>query len=458
MVAMTDSVDWSAEDAEAFLTDLIREGIKYGLEHFRLLLDQLEHPEAQNPWIHVAGTNGKGSTTAMVEAILRAHGLATTMFTSPHLVSVRERFRVDGRTVPGDLFAAAAAPVARASSRLVDLGQDRPTFFEANTALVFELAARRSGSWGVAEVGLGGRLDATNVLTPEAAAITSIGLDHMKTLGPTRERIAYEKAGVAKPGIPLLVADVGPGPLSVIEAEAARRGAPVEVVRPRTEGVRLDREARRLVFDLHSGERRYPGIRLPLLGAHQLSNTALAVRLVEVAFARRGLAIDAEAVVAGLSEVWWPARFDIREGDPQTVLDAVHNPEGMVAFEGAWREVFGNTRAVVLFGACGDKSLTAMLSPLARIASTMVFAQSGVKRAAPASDLLARWHQEGHGYVPAKAEADLQTAWDKARTIARNEGRPLVVCGSLYLLGDLMKLPDGPPVDRPLPRPSTRVA
>lgn len=433
-----------------FLNDLIRTGIKYGLENFGRLLDHLDHPEQGARWVHVAGTNGKGSVSAMVESLLRAHGEGTTLFTSPHLVHPRERFRVDGRPVSPEVFTEAMAPIQAASARMEADGHGTPTFFEACTGLTFELAGRRPGTWGVAECGLGGRLDATNLLVPEVGVITSIGLDHTKTLGDTLELIAAEKAGIAKPGVPLLVSSCIPeGPRKVIEEVARGKGA--EVLAPESEilDARLDGTHRVMRFSLRTPEATYTDLELPLLGPHQLANACLAVRALELALGRQGNAVDPEAVRRGLATVRWAGRFDHRHFDGgEVLLDAVHNPQGMQAFMSVWEQCFPGRRATVLFGACSDKNVDALLRPLAGFASEFVFAQAHVRRAAPA-DLLAERYLElalpdapPCGVAPSVAEG-----WDLAWNAARARGELLVVCGSLYLLGDVLALPGSPDVD-----------
>lgn len=433
--------------ASAYLRALIRYGIKYGLEGFAEALRRLDHPERAARWVHVAGTNGKGSVSAMVESMLRAHGYPTVLFTSPHLVSERERFRWDGLPVGDAPFIAAMDRMAAVTESMEADGLEVPTFFEACTGLAFTLAGMRPGCWGVAEVGLGGRLDATNLLEPACAVVTSIGLDHTKTLGETLDQIAAEKAGIAKPGRPLLVAPgIAPEIQAVLRAEGQARGARVEVPRTALTRARLDGPAGRMRFDLATEAGRYPDLELPLLGEHQLGNAALAVRSLEVALANAGCPVDPEAVRAGLAGVRWPCRFDVRDHHGLTlVLDAVHNPQGMDAFMQAWRARFPGRQAVVLFGACSDKSVDAMLGPLLEIASELVLAQASTKRATPAAQLEAQAQELG-ATMPLSRPEGVAAAWQHAQARARARGDLLVVCGSLYLLGDVLALPGAPPV------------
>jgi dihydrofolate synthase/folylpolyglutamate synthase len=437
-----------AAGAEAYLTGLIRPHIKYGLDSFRSLVEALGRPQDRIPWVHVAGTNGKGSTTAMVEAILRAAGLPTATFTSPHLVSLRERFRIDGRPAPGGIFTGAVRRLAGAAQAHELSGDTRPTFFEGCTATAFLTAAARPGTWGVAECGLGGRLDATNLVVPECAVITSVGLDHTKTLGPTLVHIAREKAGIAKPGVPLLVPPGLPrAVLATIRREAAARGGVVHVANGHLSGIHLDPAGRCMRFALRTPRADYGELAVGLLGEHQVANARLAVEACELALARRGRSLPPEAVRAGLAAVRWAGRFDMRRWHGlEVILDAVHNPQGMAAFLRLWSAVHGDRRATVLFGACGDKRLPEMLGGVAAVGSRVVFARAGVRRASPTERLLAEWRRLG-APRPAEAMEDVGAAWQRAVDLAREHREPLLVCGSLYLLGDVLALPGSPGVD-----------
>lgn len=437
-----------ASGAEAYLTGLIRPHIKYGLESFQALSEALDRPQDRVPWVHVAGTNGKGSTTAMVEAILRAQGMPTASFTSPHLVSLRERFRRDGRPAGDAPFTEAVRRLAGAAQAHELGGDTRPTFFEGCTATALLVAAARPGTWGVAECGLGGRLDATNLLTPECAVITSVGLDHTKTLGPTLRHIAREKAGIAKPGVPLVIP---PGLPHAVEAtirqEAHARGGVVHVGDGHVSEVRVDPATRRTRFRLRTSRADYGELALALLGEHQVGNARLAVAACEQALARRGYALAPEAVRRGLDSVSWAGRFDVRRWRGlDVVLDAVHNPQGMAAFLRLWRDVYGSRRATVLFGACGDKRLTEMMAGIAEVGARVVFAQAGVRRASPAARLLEEWTRQGRTR-PGVAAGSVAEGWAQAMELARAHGEPLLVCGSLYLLGDVLALPGSPGVE-----------
>ena len=262
--------------------------------------------------MHIAGTNGKGSVTAMVDAALRAAGHRSARYTSPHLVDLAERFVIDGRPVGQDALVTAVADVRDAIDGLLAERAltVQPTFFEVTTAVAFELFRRAGVEVAVVEVGLGGRLDATNVVSPIATAITSIAFDHQKYLGSTLRAIAFEKAGIIKPGVPVVVGELDPEAATVIERIADERGA------------ELIRTSARDAADFTVG----------LPGAHQLANAAVAARLLTLLDAR-GISVSPEAIAAGLAHPEWPGRLDLRRlpDGREVLLDAAHNPAGAAA-------------------------------------------------------------------------------------------------------------------------------
>src|SRR5687768_8240826 len=272
---------------------LERFGIKLGLDNIRALLAALGNPERAWPSIHIAGTNGKGSVAAMVERALRAAGLRTGRYTSPHLDRVEERVAIDGAPVDRAIFEGVTAQVLDAVDRALADGTlaVMPTFFEVSTAVAFEIFRRRHVNVAIVEVGLGGRFDATNVLTPKITAITSIALDHERHLGHTLSDIAFEKAGIAKPGVPLVIGPL-PGEAAAKVAEvAAAVGAPI------------------IAAQATALDRRYPSVKLALPGRHQLENAAVAVAILE-RWSMTMTNISTDAIVAGLSDCQWPARLE----------------------------------------------------------------------------------------------------------------------------------------------------
>ena len=296
-------------DPFTYLFGLEKFGIKFGLDNISTIVARLGHPERAFQSVHVAGTNGKGSVVAMVDAALRAAGHRSARYTSPHLVDLTERFTIGGQPVARDRLAAVVEEIRDTIEQLRAEGAlaVQPTFFEVTTAAAFELFRRARVDVAVLEVGLGGRLDATNVVSPIATAITSIDFDHQKYLGNTLSEIATEKAGIVKPGIPVVVGELHPEARAAIEAVARRRGSPV---------------IRATAVDVGN-------LTVGLRGAHQRANAAVAVRLLQVVGAS-GLALPRQAVADGLADPHWPGRLDLRRlsGNREVLLDAAHNPAG----------------------------------------------------------------------------------------------------------------------------------
>jgi dihydrofolate synthase / folylpolyglutamate synthase len=404
-------------DPLPYLLSLEQFGIKFGLDNIVALLGRLGHPERAFTSVHIAGTNGKGSVTAMVDAALRAAGHRSARYTSPHLIDLRERFVIDGTPVSQQALVAAVADLQRTAEAMVGDGTlaAPPTFFEVTTATAFELFRRAGVSVAAIEVGLGGRLDATNVLQPAATAITSIALDHERYLGSTIEEIAFEKAGIIKPGVPLVVGDLPPAAATVIDRVARERGA--EVVRTSL----LDVE----------------GFTIGLAGAHQRSNAAVAVKLLDVVD-RRGIAVPRTAVARGLERPDWPGRLERRvlSGGREILLDAAHNPAGAAALASYLTTQAGGPRPLV-FGVMRDKDAAGMFTALLPAVSHLILTRASTKRSAEPSDLEAQAREIRDLPVitaPSAARA-LEIAWRISPRI--------VVAGSIFLLGDVIKALEG---------------
>ena len=360
-------------EAEAFLFDLPRfteqgaAAMKPGLERMHALLGAMGEPHTRFRSVHVAGTNGKGSTASMAAAVATAAGLRTGLHTSPHLHDLAERFRLDGVPAPHAWIAGA---VARFRSAFEAVG---PSFFEATVALSFLYFAEQAVDLAVVEVGLGGRLDATNVLRPEVALVTSIGLDHADLLGDTLEAVAREKAGIAKPGVPLLTSAEGDGVLAALRETAEARGAPFASVWDEVEIGALEATGDGLVFDLTTPLRIYERLAVGLPGRHQVGNAALAVRAAELAVT--AVREDAAPVYAGLADVrklgGLAARCEVVSRSPLVLADVAHNADGLRAALAWARGLVGGT-LYVLFGTMRDKDLTAMIGALAEAGAVVL--------------------------------------------------------------------------------------
>ncbi len=358
----------------------------------------------------MAGSNGKGSTSALLAAMSSAAGLRTGLYTSPHLESVEERLRIDGRAISPDELAGLLERIVETAS---------PTYFEAVTAAAFLWFAERQVDLAVMEVGMGGRLDATNVCEPELSLITSISLEHREHLGDTLAAIAREKAGTFRPGRPALVWLEDPEPSAAVRTVAAELGTDLRFA---PELVTIRKDGQRVRLTTPGGEH---DLELALPGAHQARNLALAVLAAEE------LGIGSEAIAEGARSCRWPGRLERVDlpGDRVVLLDAAHNPEGATALAEFLDQASGPVD--LLFGALGDKDAADMLGPLAKRARRIVLTTPASDRARPPEDLAA--------LLPGRDEVEIVPDLGQALERALRPGARLVVCGSIYLIGEVRK-------------------
>jgi dihydrofolate synthase/folylpolyglutamate synthase len=419
-----------------FLFSLERLGMKFGLENMRRICEALGHPERAFRSIIVAGTNGKGSVTAMTSAALDAAGYRSARYTSPHLEHIEERFVIAEREVATADLEDAADAVQTVVERLVGGGglETLPTFFECATAIAFELFRRASVEIAVVEVGLGGRLDATNVITPMAAVITSIDFDHQDLLGETLESIAREKAGVIKPGIPVIVGPVAPGARAVIEATCRDQGARLV---PAAERVRVTSSMAgtaggETTVSLEAGDHHLEDVTLALRGGHQVVNAAVAFCLM-TELESIGVRLDRRAMRAGLTNARWPGRLERRRWrGAEVLLDAAHNPAGAHALADYLR-VTGWTGVTLVIGVMRDKDIAGILSALLPCCSVLVCTTPSSPRALSAESLAALAAEVPSAPPRVVAIAD-PTA---AMTYACAAGARVVAAGSIFLIGPL---------------------
>jgi dihydrofolate synthase/folylpolyglutamate synthase len=412
----------------AYLASRARFGIKFGLETMRAVAEALGHPQRHFPSLLVAGTNGKGSVVAYVDAVLRASGLRVGRYTSPHLVHVSELIVVGGREIAAAELAAAVGRVRVAARRLVDCGRipAHPTYFEVLTGAAFDHFRRRRVEAALLEVGMGGRLDATNVADPVASAIVSIDWDHEQYLGDTLGAIAREKGGVMRAGRATVVGRLPPEARSALVAEAARVGA--RLVDAWQGATLAERDGR---LTIRTPRRSYSGLR-PLLGAHQAGNLLVALRLLEEA-EDAGLAVDAARVAEAIDAVRWPGRLQWIPGDVPLLLDGAHNAAGARALAAY---LAGLPSVVLVFGVMEDKDVTAMAGALLPLAREAVLVRAPGKRAASPEAIAAR---AGAAAARAHRAAGLAEGLRLGRALAR-PGEPVVVAGSLYLVGEALRI------------------
>jgi dihydrofolate synthase/folylpolyglutamate synthase len=410
-----------------FLDSLEIVGIKLGLDQIRALTDRLGRPQDRFHSIVVAGTNGKGSVTAMIERGLRAAGVRTGRYTSPHLVRLEERFAVDGGTASEKVVDSALARVEAASRSLTAL----PSYFEATTAAAFEIFRDAGVEIAVLEVGLGGRLDATNLVDPIAVAITAIDFDHQAYLGHTLQAIAREKAGVIKPGCLTVLAE-NPSAIRQIVEETCDRLSARLVYAPEGAAVVASISDGATDLSVRTPHRAYDAIRLRLRGRHQVDNAVTAIRLLEELRRPGGATLSAEAIRTALEDVEWPARLElIRWKGDDVLLDGAHNPGGVRMLAAYVEETYGRKLPVVA-GIMRDKDIDEMIRGFARIASHFVFTAPAASRAARPDDLVRAAARVAPG-IPAVTFDRPSDALKHATSL----GHPVIVAGSLYLAGEI---------------------
>jgi len=431
---------------------------KFDLAHMRVLLAALENPERRFPSVLIAGTNGKGSTAATLASILQASGLRTGLYTSPHLLRINERIRINGEEITDGKFALRHDVVERTAERLIEDGELpwHPSFFEMLTAIAFEHFATGKTDLAVLEVGMGGRLDATNVVEPRVCVITDVALDHQKFLGNTVTEIAREKVGIIRAGGVVVTLPQTPEANdaignAILELDAKPVSAvpyvpPVSPAAPNyfksksftTEGTGSIEETRETIS-------RYPLqvmgkeilVETPLVGRHQLRNVALAIAAAEE-LSKQGFVITPGTIERGIRETRWPGRFQVisaRNGQPEVVLDVAHNPAGAWALRSALSSYYEDRRIVFVFGAMRDKAIGEISEILFPLAECVIATCAENPRSATPEEI-----REAASRVQTEMELspDIRSALERARVLAAADGI-VVVTGSIYVVGEAMR-------------------
>jgi dihydrofolate synthase / folylpolyglutamate synthase len=447
---------------------------KFDLAHMRVLLRALDHPERRFPSVLIAGTNGKGSTAAMLASILRASGLKTGLYTSPHLVRINERIRVNGNEITDEDFATLQGKVDLVAGKLVEQAELpwHPSFFEMMTAIAFEQFARERVDLAVLEVGMGGRLDATNVVDPRVSVITDIALDHQKFLGDTVGEIAREKVGIIRPGgavvtlpqqpeandlIGNTILDLGARGVNAVPYVPPVSPGSTQYLVPSTEQDR-DGDEELLVAEVAKEEHAevaektaakfiygYPLevlgeqilVETSLVGRHQLRNVALAVAAAVELHQQGFSGITAESIERGIRETRWPGRFQViaaRAGWPEMVLDVAHNPAGAWALRSALSERYEDRPLIFVFGAMRDKAISEMTEILFPLAERVIATRPENPRAASPEEIRQAALRTG---VDVETVEDVKLAVERARVLA-GAGAVVVITGSIYLVGEVM--------------------
>jgi dihydrofolate synthase / folylpolyglutamate synthase len=394
----------SYKETLAWLYGLQRFGIKLGLENIQRLLNDLQivGGSADAPWkvIHVAGTNGKGSVCAMINSICRAHGYRTGLFTSPHLITFRERIRVCG----GMISEKAVTENLITIRKVIDDWDPYPTFFEVTTALALKHFSAAKIDFVILETGLGGRLDATNAILSNVSVITPIDFDHQQWLGNTLAEIAGEKAGIIKPGVPVVCATQPPDAERVIRSRATELNAPLRVV-----------------------NESYARSPVALRGRHQRQNAALAVAALQAA----NLQLDEETIARALAAIEWPARF--QKWDERTIIDGAHNVSAARVLANTWRELFHDCKATLILAVLSDKDLRGICGVLAPLADSALLPQIRSERAA-SPKALAKVLSDVTPSLPCSITSTI----DDALALARAKPNPILIAGSLHFAGEAL--------------------
>jgi dihydrofolate synthase/folylpolyglutamate synthase len=406
-------------------------GQKLGLETMQYLLRLMGNPQESLRFIHIAGTNGKGSVAAMLHAVVSKAGYKAGLYTSPHLVSFCERFQINGRAI-------AEADVVRFVEQIKPLLEKvgahpefrASTFFEVITAMALQYFHEQKIDVVVWETGLGGRLDATNVVTPLVSVITNIAFDHTQYLGETLAQIATEKCGIIKPGVPVVTASVAEEPLHVIQRTAAERGCRLTTIGRDVRAVRLNEDEQCQRVELTGTRHQYGPLTIPLLGAHQTVNCATAVAALEAT----GLAVTPAQVHDGLMQTAWPGRFQIVNHEPVVVLDGAHNAAAAERLAATLREHFAGRNLTLILGVLKDKNYDQMCQILAPLAARVLCVPVNSERTSE-PDQLARWCKAANAPAKITVARNLVEAYAQTR---QENAEVIVIAGSLFLVGEAL--------------------
>lgn len=417
----------------SWLFSLRRFGSKPGLERISHLLRMRGDPHERFKAIHITGTNGKGSTTAMATSILRATGFSVGMYTSPHLSSFTERILVDGEPISVEevvRLVEEIRPIAEEIGERPDLGH--PTFFEVTTAMGFEYFAERGIDIAVVEVGMGGGLDATNVIHPLVSVITNVSLEHTEVLGKTVLEIAQKKAGIIKEGSELITAAEQPEVLRLFERICEERGSRMFVVGRDIECERLRHSLEGQWFNLKGLRGCYENLQMPLLGSHQLRNASCAVGAVE-ALSLHGIKIGEQSIREGLRKARWPGRLEVVQRRPLVVLDCAKDPKAAENLSRVVKEEFSYDRAIVVISISSDKDIPSMINSLSRVADQFIVTRHRVMRRAADPAIIAREIERNS--KPYEVVESVGRAVERALEVA-DDGDMVLITGSVFTVGE----------------------
>jgi len=421
-----------------YLYGLQKHGIKLGLNNTGRLMSILGMPHRSFHSVHTAGTNGKGSTSAALASILIESGYKTGLFTSPHLVSFTERIRINDRQI-------SESDVISIASEIKDLIKDsdlNPTFFEFVTAMAFHYFAKNNVDWAVIETGLGGRLDATNVLQPELTIITNISLDHCDFLGTTISDITYEKAGIIKEGIPLITSSSVPEIVQQLSDAALAKRSEIHIYNKDYKSSLLEMDDKHITID-YSGYDEFSGISVPLSGRYQVYNTSMAIRAAEILM-RKGFSITGSSIRNGLEKLHMEGRFECISDSPTVILDCAHNPGAADALADSLMEIFPDKEIILIAGIMDDKNITDILGPLIKISGPVILTRPAYDRAASIEKLRNTVNtliKENPALTDKKVLAieNISDALRSAKELLK-ENSIILITGSFYTTGEVKEI------------------
>ncbi|GAB7388679.1 bifunctional tetrahydrofolate synthase/dihydrofolate synthase [Bacillaceae bacterium] len=423
-------------DALAWLHGLKRFGVKPGLERMNWLMERLGHPERSLRFVHIAGTNGKGSTAAFLASVLQQAGYDVGLFTSPHLGSFANRIQVNGNDIPEQEVIRFVREVKPLAEELRASGLGAPTEFEIVTTISLLYFARVAYPYIVIwETGLGGSKDATNVVVPIASVITNIGYDHINVLGGSLAEIAREKAGIIKPGVPLITSDQCPEVMEVLRDASLRKKAALYGLGDQFRAVPLAVTPEKQTFRFEGPYRSYDDVEIALKGPHQVKNAAVALMTLEVLRQFYAFVIEEEDLRQGFAKAFWPGRFEIVAAEPTVILDGAHNPDGARALASALSSYYPGKKAHFILSVLEDKLVGEMVKELLPVASSFTATTFDFARVLSERELAERIRKAAGGR-PVHAAKDWREAWRAVRESAQ-PGELIVVTGSLYFVAEV---------------------
>lgn len=420
-------------EAMNFIANTSRFGMNFGLSRVEKILELLGNPQNKIKCIHIAGTNGKGSTTAMIASILKEEGYTVGMYTSPYLEEFEERIQINGVNIPKERLAELVSKIQKVSEEIVTLGFDNPTQFEIITAIMFLYFSEENVDYAIIEVGLGGRLDATNVIDPVLVVITSISYDHMNILGETIEEIAGEKCGIIK-NSPVVTYPQVEEAMKVIEEKCKEKS--VQLIKTSESSIKeviinKNDNIQNIKLEVGSELKEY---KLALIGKHQVKNAMVVLNVIE-AFKTLGGSVKEESIKAGLENVRWIGRMERLNKNPMVVIDGAHNIDGIRTLKESVKEYFSYNKLILILGILGDKQVKEMVNTIGSLGEDIILTEPHNERAESLEVMESYLKEENKNVYKIM---NYREAYEKALDLA-NEDDLILICGSLYMVGDMRK-------------------